>query len=674
MRTFPSILALVLALTGCKRTLECDGPDCAQVTQPTAVQDLLNQMSLEDKVFEMHGAGNGAPEGLWHAGGNDALGIPAFKMSDGPRGVTAGNSTTFPVGMARGATFDPELEERVAAAIALELRAKGGNVILAPVVETLRHPAWGRSQETYGEDTHHVGEMGAAFVRGAQANGVVATPKHFAVNSIEDTRFDVNVTIDDRSLQELYIPPHTRTIEAGALAIMSAYNSVNGAYCAENRELLTTILRDQLDFHGLVMSDWIWGTHDTLGMIDAGLDVEMPSPQFYGEPLIQAVEAGEVDEASIDRAVRRILTVKLIGIDPEPVDPSVVESSEHVELAREVALGSMVLLRNEGGALPLDEASSIAVIGPLADVVNLGDAGSSSATPSTAVHPLAGIEEAAGNHRSGVTHVSTAAETAAADAAIVVVGLTADDEGEQIPLFPGGDRDDLGLRASDVTLIQEVAAANPRTIVVVEGGSAIRMDPWYAEVEGIVMAWYPGMEGGTALGQLLWGDVDFSGRLPLSIPVADADLPEFDHVSHEVTYDYFHGYRHLDHEGTAARYPFGFGLSYTTFAYEDLTVSLTDDGLTADVTVRNTGTVEGAEVVQLYLGTTDIPNRAPRDLRAFQKVWLDPGQTETVTLTVPARDLMHWDGGWTSTAATWTVEAGPNVADLPLSETVQITP
>lgn len=657
-------------------SLGCSEPDAAPPAGDGLdglVDLLVDAMSIEEKVAELHGISAVPTDGLYIAGGNERLGIPSLRMSDGPRGVTAGISTTFPVGMARGATFDPALEERVAEAIGLELKAKDGNVILAPVVETLRHPAWGRAQETYGEDPHHLGVMGAAFVRGAQRH-VIATPKHLAVNSIEDTRFDVDVTVDERSLRELYLSPHKVVVDAGAGAIMSAYNSVNGAFCAENEVLLRQILKEEWGFQGFVMSDWIWGTHDTLGMAAAGLDVEMPAPQYYGPALVDAVTSGAVDEARVDESVRRVVRTKLaFGLhDPEPVELAVVESPEHVALALEVARGSMVLLKDDG-ALPLSDAGSIAVLGRLADVANLGDAGSSDVSPSAAVDPLAGIEAAAGRHGISVVHAADAPGTVGSDVAVVVVGLTADDEGEQIPLLPGGDRESLALRAVDTSLIAEVAAVHPRVVVVVEGGSAVLVDPWLDTVEGLVMAWYPGMEGGTALGELLLGEVPFSGRLPLTFPAVAADLPPFDHVSHAVTYDYWHGYRHLDREGTAPRFAFGFGLTGTTFAYEALDVRREDGGIVAEVELVNTGDARGAEVVQLYLGVEAEEERAPRDLRAFEKVWLDAGGRATVELTVPAEALQVWStaqGGWVTPPGPWTVEVGSDHRTLPLSAEV----
>ncbi|NCG21127.1 MAG: glycosyl hydrolase [Rhodobacterales bacterium] len=670
MRITPIVTVLLLVTASCIKDTP-DPPGGQTDTLNDRVEDWLSEMTLEEKAAEMHGSLGLSVDGLWGAGGNERLGIPAFQMSDGPRGVTAGASSTFPVPMGRGASFDPELEYQVAEVMALELVAKGGNVLLAPVVEVLRHPAWGRAQETYGEDTHHLGVMGAAFVQGAQTH-VVATPKHFALNSIEDTRFDVDVTIDERSLRELYLPPHRDVVDAGAGAMMSAYNSVNGDYCGENAPLIRDILKGEWGFEGVIMSDWIWGTHDILGMVEATLDIEMPAPRFYGEALVEAVESGAVDEAMVDDSVRRILSTKLrFGLDiPEQVEPAVVESAEHVALTLASALSSMVLLKNDG-ALPLETGLAVAVIGPQAVDANLGDVGSSAANPTHAVGPLEGIEAAAAHHGATVSLVVLPEDTATADAVIVVVGLTANDEGEQIPFFPGSDRETLLLHTADVELIQAVAAVNPRTVVVIQAGSAIVVDPWVDAVQGVVMAWYPGMQGGTAMGQLLFGDANFEGRLPLTIPHDEADLPLFDAESFAVTYDYWHGYRHLDHNDTEPRFAFGFGLSYTTWSYESLQATTSEAGVTLTVSVQNTGDRAGAEVVQAYFGTTDIPDRAPRDLRAFKKVWAQPGETVEVVLEVKHEDLAYWDDGWNG-ASNWTIEVGSDHRTLPLSTTIAI--
>jgi beta-glucosidase len=656
------------------------------------VEDLLGRMTLEEKVEQMHGSGFPADSrGLYPTPANDRLGIPGFTMVDGPRGVSAatGFATTFPVGSARGATFDPDLERQVGRAMGEEARARQANVLLAPTINLLRQPQWGRAQETYGEDTTHVGIMGAAFIQGVQEN-VVASAKHFALNTIEDTRFKVNVTADERTLREIYLPHFKRAVDAGVGSVMSAYNKVNGEYCSENHHLLTDVLRDDWKFDGLVESDWLLAVYSTAPSANAGLDIEMPLAKFYGAPLVDAVNAGDVPQAVIDDAVRNILRVKFrFGIfdGRPPLDPAtVVESPEHHALALEVARKAIVLLKNDGGALPLDRSAvrSVAVVGALADVANLGDTGSSSARPSSATSPLQGIQAAAGAAAikpvlSDELSADQAKQVAQADAAVVVVGLTSADEGEG--LISGGDRKTLEISAAHQQLVRDVASQNPRTIVVLEGGSAITVEGWIDRARALLMAWYPGQDGGTAIAEVLFGDVNPSGKLDVTVPTSAAQLPPFDPTATEVTYEYFHGYRLVDRQGETPRYPFGFGGSYTTFSVHDLTLdsdSIAPDGtLRANVQVTNTGARSGDEVVQLYVGAVGSQvERAVRDLRAFQRVSLDAGETKSVTLEVPAADLAYFDvtaGRFVVEPIEYSVQVGTSSRDLPLQASVRVT-
>ena len=674
-------LALCLLLLPACRKDASAPPDTPNPSDPVEdqVTAWLDQMTLDEKIDQMAGS-QALPDldGTWPQPGLERLGIPELRMIDGPRGVNhfAGEATAFPVGMARGATWDPELERRVGRAIASEASAKGANVLLAPVIEVLRHPGWGRAQETYGEDTHHIGRMGVAFIEGAQEI-LLTSAKHFAVNSIEDTRFDVDVTLDERTLREVYIPPFERAVnEAGVGSVMSAYNSVNGSFCAENAHLLTDILKEEWGFTGFVESDWLWGTNSTAASANAGLDIEMPYGQFFGDNLRQAVADGEVSEETIDGAVRRVLRQKIVfdvGTPPDVGDP--IESPEHIALAREVAAKSMVLLKNDGDALPIDRATTteIAVVGPFANIANIGDAGSSRVDPSYVITPLVGLEEAA--QEVIITALPEPVDEAAAaraDAVVVVVGLDQNDEGEQIPTFPGGDRDTLSLRESHVDLIRQMAAVNPRTIVVLEGGSAITVDEWVDEVPAILMAWYPGMEGGHAIAEILFGDIAPSGRLPLSIPRALSDLPPFDHVSLAVDYGFFHGYRHLNHEGITPRFAFGFGLSYTTFELgtPELSQSVVSAGDTLSVTidVTNTGAITADHVVQAYVSTSaSTALRAPRDLRGFTRVTVPSGETVSATIDLRVDDLAIWDEEWVLETIPYTLDIGSSSEEIATS-------
>jgi len=649
------------------------------------IDALLSQMTLDEKIDQMHGSG-GMVDGLWPTPDNMRLGIPGFRMVDGPRGVSAatGHATAFPVGMARGATWNPTLEARVGEAIAIETRAKGANVLLAPTMNVLRHPRWGRAQETYGEDPVHIGRLAVAFITGAQHH-VVASAKHFALNSIEDTRNVVNVSVDERTLHEVYLPHFRLAVEQAYVgSVMSAYNKVNGHYCSENAQLLRDILKGTWAFRGFVESDWFSATRSTVPSAMAGLDIEMPWSLFYGAALLRAVQSGDLPEATIDESVRRILRVKLcfrLDTDPPQPDPAVIESPEHTQLALEVARQAIVLLKNDAGVLPLDRSRlrSLVVAGPLAAMANLGDEGSSLVVPSYAVPLLDGVRSRAGNV--AVTYLDTysltpsdLARIAVTDAAIVVAGFTKADEGED------HDRSRLDLSADQEQLILDVAAANPQTIVVLEGGSAIGMERWIDRVKAVLMAWYPGQEGGHAIAEVLFGDINPSGRLPITFARSDADLPPFDNRSREVVYDYYHGYRYVDRLGIEPRFPFGFGLSYTTFRYNALAVAdtvLPPDGTqTITVQLTNTGARMGDETVQLYVSALgSAVDRAPRDLKNFARIHLEPGGTMTVRFELPIKDLAYYDVAshtWLVEATTYAVFVGPHTRELPLSTTFRV--
>ena len=625
-------------------------------------RELRDQLSLAEKLRLLSGNLDfyrdmlGSPlsgEGRrpYPAAAVPRLGLEGLKCTDGPRGISVGTSTCFPVPMARAATFSPELEERVGEAMGREARAQGANVVLAPCINLIRHPAWGRAQETYGEDPRHLGEMGAALTRGLQKH-VLACVKHFACNSIENSRMEVDVRVAEEVLKSVYLPHFERVVREGVASVMSAYNSLNGEWCSQNRHLLTTILKERWGFEGFVMSDWIFGVHDGVKAVNAGLDLEMPSPIFLGKRLARAVKRGLVPLERIDDAVLRLIRQQLRfaegaggadrggdspggdgsqrggrGADPRgsgAYGPEVVACAEHRALAREVATKSIVLLRNErvggaprgtpkGGApgdtpkpvLPLAAAElrRLAVIGRLATVPNTGDHGSSSVNAPYVVTPFDGLRAAL--QPLGVElllddgkDAGRAAEVAAtAEAAVVVVGYDYRDEGESLDVFTpwwflrrlprpplrhslktawagvaavlrrvaqaeGGDRKSLTLHAEDEALLLAVAAANPRTVAVVMCGGPVLMERWRHAVPGILILWYPGMEGGHALADIVLGKERPTGRLPFAIPLSEEHLPPFDPEAKVVEYGPLHGQALLDHLGVPAAYPYGFGLSY----------------------------------------------------------------------------------------------------------------
>lgn len=621
----------------------------------------------------------------------DRLGLPGIAFSDGPRGVVIGNATCFPVTMARAATWDPALEERVGEAIGLELRALGANLTGAVCVNVLRHPAWGRAQETYGEDPHHVGEMGAAMARGLQRH-VMACVKHFACNSMENARFSVDIEVDEVALHETFLPHFRRIVEEGAASVMSAYNSVNGDWCGEHDYLLTDVLRGEWGFEGYVISDWILGLRDAAKSLSAGLDIEMPYRMVRAQHLAGALERGEASWDDVDASVARVLSTLLrfddvLSQQAPPIE--VVGCAEHRRLAREVAARAVVLLRNDpvGGVplLPLQQTlPRIGVFGRLAATVNIGDGGSSDVWDLDCHTVLDGLRAGFPGevvHDDG-SDIDRAAELAsAAGACIVVVGYTYRDEGEYIgdagsgmaDLLPpsdepevvaayeeslsrlrpvemperlserpkgfsvGGDRSSLRLLDDEVELIRAVAASNPRTVVAIQAGSAVVVSEWADSVPAIVQAWYGGCQAGPGLADVLFGLVNPSGRLPFSIPRDEADLPAFDRDATKFRYDRWHGWWHLARAGRQPAFPFGFGLSYSTFALSGVGVTSGEDGVKVTGTVSNTGDVDGADVIQVY---AELPDPlAPPRLVGFSRVEVAAGGKETFEVHVPLRRL-----------------------------------
>jgi beta-glucosidase len=665
------------------------GIDHEKVERET--DELMGRMTPEQKVNEIRGLQPQPIDGLYYAGGDASLGLAPWKMVDGPRGARTGTATAFPVAIARAATFDADLERRVGQAIGLEVAARGGNVLLAPTINLLRHPGWGRAQETYSEDPHHTGVMGLAFVCGAQ-NHVLTSPKHFALNNLENTRFDLSAEIDARTLHEVYLPHFRRcVVEGGAASVMSAYNKMNGVYCGENPELLDEILRGDWDFRGFVESDWFLGARSTAPSLIAGMDIEMPAGfRFADDNLEAALLSGELSEDVIHRNARRSVYQKVAwqlteeGVaGKERPDAAVVECEAHVSLAREAAEKSIVLLKNEGEILPLRAGSglSIAVVGDLADMENLGDRGSSMVTPSSVSRPLQAIEEAAGGAR--VEHFPSHADFSRLedfDVTIVVAGLTYLDEGEFIPtaqkeaedsdLARGGDRPELVLPLPQRDVIERASAKASKLVVVMQGGSAIVVREWVDRVDALLMAWYGGLDGGRALARVLFGEVSPSGRLPVSFPRSESQFMPWDVTALIVDHDLFPGYRWLDRHDEIPEYPFGFGLGYTTFEASDLRIERGRKGFVCHVDVRNAGARRGATVIQLYVSYRDSEIlRAEKELKGFGRVELEPGAVTTLEIEIRDDDLRYYDAetrSWRLEECAYGLRVGQSSADLPL--------
>lgn len=662
------------------------------LTYPEAIEEakkIVSQMTLRDKVGQM--TPNTTVEQYipaclkyndfpYIAGENVELNIPGSKFTDGPAGIVMGyKSTAFPVSMARGATWDPQLETRVGEVMGREARALGANLFGGVCVNMLRHPAWGRSQETYGEDPRLLSKMGVAFIEGLQKH-VMACVKHFALNSMENMRYKVNVEIDERSLRELYLAQFKAAIDSGAAAVMSAYNQFRGAYCGENPLLLTQILREEWGFKGFVVSDFIHGLYDGKRGAEAGLDIEMPIGGNYGENLIALAEKGEVDEKYIDAAAIRIISTKIffsrLGRNGEEYPETVVGSKEHTRLAREVSQKSTVLLKNNNSFLPLkkEELKKVVVAGLLAATPNIGEMkGSSRVHPPYIVTPLMGLTTGLGEgvevtYKEALNRESDRHLIKEADAVIMVVGLTSNDEGEYIPHWsdgPGGDRPYLGLNKKDLELIDTVTSLTSKTVVVMQGGGMILTHPWDEKVTSLLMQWYGGMEGGNALCDLLLGKINPSAKLPLTIVKEPSQLPYFNKDAQEVTYDYYHGYFLTDSRRFEVSYPFGFGLSYTTYGYSNLVVDseevAVEGTLKVSLDVENLGTVDGEEVVQLYIGYLNSKVvRHKKDLKEWQKVPLKRGEKRRVTFELPISDLAYWDEKFVVEKGSYEVLVGPS--------------
>jgi len=673
---------------------------------PELAKNLVEQMTFEEKIDQMYGNKKlkfGAVFGVngvinkrfphIYVGLNERLHIPPWVLSDGPRGSRVMDQdvnavTTFPVAMSRGASWDIDLEKRINEVIATEMRANKTNYAATPCINLLRHPGWGRAQETYGEDPWLLGEFGLASVEGIEKHNVMACPKHFALNSIENSRFVVDVSVDERALREVYLPHFKKVIQKGKPAsIMSAYNSVNGEFCGNNKTLLTDILRDEWGFEGIVSTDWVYGLYDGVAGVKAGLDVEMPMQDEYSyKTLRKGVDNGEISEKDIDKIVTRTLITRLKYAfiqDSDKYLKSAILKQSSIDLAREAAEKGMVLLKNEN-VLPFEKSKNkkIAIIGSLADVENTGDGGSSDCAPPYVITPYQGIKkynEALGNEvilNDGKDLESAKKLAQEADEVVIVVGYTNLDEGEYLQFSrknmlksaeagkligkkdDGGDRLDLKLKSKDEQLITAIVGLNKNTVVTYVGSSAIDMSAWQDKAPAILFTWYAGMEGGNALANLLYGDVNPSGKLPFTIAKNQEDYPPFNAYTNKITYGYYHGYTLFEKENKPISYPFGYGLSYTTYAYSNIQIDTTqiavNGNLKTSIDIKNIGVKGGEEIVQLYIGFKNSGvDRPVKLLRGFKRIAIAPQETKTVTIEINTEDLAWYD----PSLKKWKIEA-----------------
>lgn len=655
-------------------------------------KEVLSEMTLEQKVNQMSGD---YPPALsecaferynvtpFYAGEDLELNIPAVKFTDGPAGVVIGyHSTAFPAAIARAASFNTQLETRIGEAIGIEARSLGANLFAGVCINVLRHPGWGRAQETYGEDPCLLGKMGCASISGVQKH-VMACVKHFAANSMENSRFKVDVQMSERTLREVYLPHFKKCIEAGAAAVMSAYNRFRGQWCGHNNYLLTEVLKKEWEFDGFVMSDFGYGIRGTIEPANAGLDLEMNNTQFFGKRLVKAVRDGLVSEDKINDAVLRLLLKKIefasVG-DKELYGYRKPACPEHIALAKEAAEESIVLLKNNG-LLPLnkEKVKKILIAGDLAKLGAIGDSkGSSAVFAPYIIDNYTGLANEAPNVQfsfvRGVVADEVRQKGKMYDAVIVFVGLTYEDEGEYFADSDnsslGGDRKDLSLPKLQWDMIEAACEGNKNTIVVIQGGGAVEMESFKAMPAAILMQWYPGMEGGSALAEIIFGKINPSAKLPVSIYAKPWELPYFEKDVTEIQYDYDHGYFAADKYGYHLTYPFGFGLSYTSFYISAPVCTVSDNCICAEVSVTNIGERAGAEVVQLYIGYEDSAvSRHVKELKDFKKVYLKPRETVKVLLKADMQDLAYYDEEnhqWIEEKITYIVYTGnsSSISDL----------
>src|SRR5579864_2962919 len=701
------------------------------------VQDLLGRMTLQEKLAMLSGAD-------WmQTVPNQRLGIPSIKMADGPLGIrswagpsrkTGGMSakmqimtTAFPAGVAMAATWDTELVQAEGKAIGEEVKALGRDMILGPTVNINRTLLWGRNFEGYSEDPYLTSRLAVAYINGVQGEGVIATVKHFAANNQEFERHRVNVKVDERALNEIYFPAFKAAVEeAGVWSVMSAYNKLNGVYCAEDPYLLKDMLRQHWNFKGFVVSDW-GSTYSSAATVNAGMDLEMPGgtpmQEWLKEPdtiaagngagwlapekVLPEVRSGKISTGTIDENVGDILRVIFVSgqFDKPHTATGEIDTAEQRALARKASDESIVLLKNNGDILPLDPSKihSLVVIGPNAAIARTGGGGSSLVVPKYSVSPLKGIQDRAGERvkvsyalgvsMEGEDHAKDTAEArtqlieqaaraaATADAAVIVVGRSAKLESEDF------DIKSLDLPAGQDDLIDAVANANKNSVVVINAGGSVTMSRWIGKVPAILDLWYGGQEGGNAIADVLFGDANPSGKLPVSFVKQWKDSPAYGHYPGEnLQVDYaegiYVGYRYFDKRNIEPLFPFGYGLSYTKFDYSDLKVSpdkaAPSQSVGVTLRVRNSGSRAGAEVVELYLhdahSTVDHPIQ---ELKGFRRVVLAPGETRVVDFTLDRSAMAYYSTAkrdWVAEPGQFDVLVGSSSRDIRLKGSFDLEP
>ncbi|NEW06979.1 glycosyl hydrolase [Paenibacillus sp. SYP-B3998] len=651
----------------------------------------LEKLTLKEKARLCAGAD------LWSTIAVERLGIPSLFMADGPNGIRkeqndvllggAAPATCFPTASALGSSWNTGLLHEIGRALGKECNRLGVDLLLGPGINMKRSPLCGRNFEYYSEDPFLSGELGAAFVTGVQSQKVGATLKHYACNNTEFERMTINSEVDERTLREIYLAAFERIVKkANPWAIMSAYNKVNGTYVSENNYLLNDILRNEWGFQGIVMSDWL-AVNDRVNSVEAGLNLEMPGPADSScEQIIEAVHAGRLDVSTLDNVVRNLLSVIESVSEPRKMDDEWNFDDHHL-LAQQAAEECIVLLKNDRQILPLDpkQIASIAVVGKFALSPLYQGEGSAKVNPTRLDVPLEELRNIVGSG-SDLQFAQGYLEEDEPNEELLIAAVSLAKEAEVALLFVGipqgeaCDRTHIDLPANQINLIKAVAAVQSNCVVIINAGSAVGMDAWIEAVPVVVDAWMPGQAGGGAVAKILFGLTNPSGKLSETFPVKLSDNPSYLNFPGEngkTLYGegLFIGYRYYDKKEIEPLFPFGHGLSYTSFEYTNLTCDrkqLKDsDPLTVTIDITNTGDCPGMEIVQLYIHDQACRwVRPEKELKSFAKVALDTGVTKTVSFVLNPRDFCYYDSAlkmWTTDTGYFTIMVGSSSRDIRLS-------
>ncbi|GAA0990854.1 glycoside hydrolase family 3 C-terminal domain-containing protein [Subtercola frigoramans] len=683
--------------TGGRETV---GP--ADALHRTSALAILSQLTLDEKISLLDGSD------FWNTQGIPRVGLPSIMVTDGPHGLRKQTAdadhlglngslpaTCFPSAAGIASSWDTTLMRRVGEALGDECRAADVAVLLGPGVNMKRSPLCGRNFEYFSEDPLIAGTLAAAFTAGVQSKGVGVSLKHFAANNQETERMTVSVDVDERTLREIYFPAFETVVrEATPWTVMCSYNRINGTYVSEDHRLLTSVLRDEWGFAGLVISDW-GAVNDRDRAVAAGLDLEMPASGGSGATRVNdAITAGTLSESDVDSAVLNVLTLVARSQDREPLEAF--DVGAHHELAREAAQASAVLLKNDGGILPLsNQGGPIAVIGEFARTPRYQGAGSSLVNPTSVDNALDGIRGVLDGGREVLFAPGYEIESEGSDAALIDAAVAASSNAAVAVVFlglppsyesEGYDREHMELPANQLAVLHAVAEANTNVVVVLSNGSAVTVSGWQHLSKAVLEGWLMGQAGGSATAELLFGLVSPSGKLAETIPERHLDTPTIGNFPGErgvVRYGegLLIGYRWYDTRDLSVSYPFGHGLTYTTFGYSGLSVAVDSDGpeprVVVRLTVTNTGEREGSEIVQVYVTDPEATVERPaQELRGFARLTLAPGESSPVEIDLTARAFAFWDvahQGWTIEGGEFGVLVGASSRDIRLSTTIQLT-